>query len=160
MNCEGSVSHINAKCTRNAHHIISVFRRLYKRVLSTGSFLVFSQHYQSIFWYVELCTPTAVFYTFCYLFIEEILLTERKKKMLVHAHLNLHIYLMHPKYITSLNDIDVYMYEYGWIKFNGLTLLLRWFFWVCFIIIQSRKIEKIQTLNKKTFITGKTTHKI
>lgn len=35
------------------------------------------------------------------------------QEMQVHAHLNLYNYVKQSQYIWSLNDIGVYMYEYG-----------------------------------------------
>lgn len=35
------------------------------------------------------------------------------EEMQVHAHLDLYICVIHSEYIWSLNDIGVYMYEYG-----------------------------------------------
>lgn len=83
------------------------------------------------FWYLELCLPTAVavFYTLFATFtvMNRLVIIEMMKKktkqklrmlyifeeMQVHAHLNLYGCVLHSEYIWSLNDIGVYMYEYG-----------------------------------------------
>lgn len=154
----GSVSHIDAKKRKGYWTVvISVLCRLYKLGLNYQNQSSFVQHY----WSNNIFIWSSVYLQLLQYFILFLLLLQwwttrskkKKKKMLYNfQEMQLHAFLynsaIQSEYIQSSNAIDVYMYAYGWIKFNGHRS-----------VSGSSLLKRTPALNKKTFITAKTSHK-